>query len=46
VPSTMAEELATNPFLRVDEPSLRHHFPGVNGGEVLGKVRAAKDSFR
>jgi len=46
VPSTIAEELATNPFLRVDEPSLRHHFPGVNGGEVLGKVRAAKDSFR
>jgi len=46
VPSTMAEELRTNPFLRVDEPSVRARYEGTNGGEVLGKVRAAKDGFR
>ncbi len=46
VPSTMAEELRTNPFLRVDEPSVRARYAGTNGAEVLGRVRAAKDSFR
>lgn len=46
VPSTMAEELATNPFLRVEQPSLVKQYPGANRGEVLGKVRAAKDVFR
>ena len=46
VPSTMAEELATNPFLRVTEPSIVKHYPGENRGEVFGKVRAAKDIFR
>lgn len=45
VPSTIAAELATNPFLRVAEPSLRARFPGTPA-EVLGKVRAAKDAFR
>lgn len=46
VPSTLADELATNPFLRVDEESVKSHFPGANRGEVFGKVRAAKDVFR
>jgi hydroxyacylglutathione hydrolase len=46
VPSTIAEELATNPFLRVDQPTLTAHYPGENRAEVLGKVRAAKDVFR
>lgn len=46
VPSTMADELATNPFLRVEQPTLVAHYPGANRGEVLGKVRAAKDVFR
>ncbi|TKD05154.1 hydroxyacylglutathione hydrolase [Polyangium fumosum] len=46
VPSTMAEEHRTNPFLRVDEPSLRAKFGGTKGAETLGKVRAAKDGFR
>ena len=46
VPSTMADELATNPFLRVDQPSLLKQYAGTNRGEVFGKVRAAKDVFR
>jgi hydroxyacylglutathione hydrolase len=46
VPSTIAEELATNPFLRVEQPTLQKNYPGSNRGEVLGKVRAAKDVFR
>jgi hydroxyacylglutathione hydrolase len=46
VPSTMAEELATNPFLRVDHASLKARYPGENRGEVFGAVRAAKDVFR
>ncbi len=46
VGSTMGEELATNPFLRCGEPSVRARFPGANDAEVLGAVRRAKDTFR
>jgi hydroxyacylglutathione hydrolase len=46
VPSTMAEELATNPFLRVEHAVVKARYPGANRGEVLGNVRAAKDVFR
>lgn len=46
VPSTIREELATNPFLRCNEPALAARFPGGNAAEVLGAVRKAKDSFR
>ena len=46
VPSTIAEELATNPFMRCDEPALAARFPGANAEEVLGAVRKAKDGFR
>ncbi len=46
IPSTIADELATNPFLRVDQPKLKAVYPGANRGEVLGKVREAKDNFR
>jgi hydroxyacylglutathione hydrolase len=46
VPSTMGEELRINPFLRVDEPSLRARYGGASGAETLGSVRAAKDAFR
>lgn len=49
VPSTMAEERATNPFLRCHAPSVRS-FAGVDAGgdeiEVFARVRAAKDTFR
>ena len=46
VPSTLAEELATNPFLRCDQASVKTHFGGAGGGETLGAVRRAKDGFR
>lgn len=46
VPSTIGEELQTNPFLRCGEPSLSAHFPGASAVEVFAAVRRAKDSFR
>ncbi len=46
VPSTMSEELATNPFLRVAESSLAARYGGGSPASVLGAVREAKDSFR
>jgi hydroxyacylglutathione hydrolase len=49
VPSTMADERATNPFLRVAEPPVRA-FTGLPGtastDEVFAFVRKAKDDFR
>ncbi len=46
VPSRLADELATNPFLRVEQPSVMKQYAGANRGEVFGQVRAAKDVFR
>jgi hydroxyacylglutathione hydrolase len=46
VPSTIGEELETNPFLRCDVPSLRERFPGDNPVEILAAVRKAKYDFR
>jgi hydroxyacylglutathione hydrolase len=46
VPSTMGEELATNPFLRCRSPSLAARFPGASAADVFAAVRAAKDGFR
>lgn len=46
VPSTIAEELATNPFLRVGEATVRDRFPGESPSDVLGAVRKAKDGFK
>jgi len=46
VPSTLAEERATNPFMRCDLPSLRERFPGASVVETFAAVRKAKDSFR
>jgi hydroxyacylglutathione hydrolase len=48
VPSTIGEELATNPFLRVTSPELRGHAATLDAGavEVFAAVRAAKDGFR
>jgi hydroxyacylglutathione hydrolase len=48
VPSTLGDELDTNPFLRPGDAGVR---AGVKAGpevldwEVFGRVRAAKDSF-
>jgi hydroxyacylglutathione hydrolase len=46
VPSTIAEELATNPFLRSHEPTLRARFPAGSPAEVFAGIRKAKDEFR
>lgn len=46
IPSTIAEELETNPFLRCEEPSLRERFQAPTPAGVLGAVRKAKDGFR
>lgn len=43
VPSTLAEEVATNPFLRAP---LLPVAAGLSPVEAFAKVRAAKDSFR
>lgn len=48
VPSTLAEELATNPFLRADEESVAAGV-GLEGADpvaVFAEVRRRKDGFR
>lgn len=46
VPTTIEKELATNPFLRVHEPTVRNKFPGVEDPfELLTAVREAKNKF-
>ena len=47
VPVSMAEEKATNPFLRAVEPSVKANV-GMAGGDdaaVFGEIRRRKDSF-
>lgn len=48
VPSTLAEELATNPFLRAGEPSVAAgvSLPGEDPVAVFAEVRRRKDQFR
>ncbi len=50
VPSTLEEEKATNPFMRVDSPAIIERFAQGIGADpspaaILGAVRAAKDKF-
>jgi hydroxyacylglutathione hydrolase len=51
VPTTVAEEIATNPFLRFDSPELRRsiraRFPqcGDDSVAIFAKTRELKDSF-
>ena len=47
VPSTIAEEKATNPFLRVAEPSIRSvlNMEAATDEEVFAVLRQRKDSF-
>ncbi len=51
IPSTIADERATNPFMRVDSPeiiaSVRERYPGTGTDpiEILGRVREMKDRF-
>jgi len=47
VPSTLEEELATNPFLRIDNPAARAAGQKLlNPAEVFAKLRRRKDNFR
>ena len=48
VPSRLADELATNPFLRPDSPEIQRTvgLPGAPLAEVFGATRARKDTFR
>lgn len=45
VPTVLARELETNPFLRADEPDMRERWGGGSPAETFAALRAAKDSF-
>ena len=47
VPSTLSEELATNPFLRahLEEVKMGLNMHGRSDAEVFGEIRRRKDSF-
>ena len=47
VPSTLAEERATNPFLRASDPEMkaRMGLPRASDAEVFAEIRARKDNF-
>ena len=47
VPSSIAQERATNPFMRIKEPAIMSRFPSVTDpADLLTAVRVAKDAFR
>lgn len=47
LPTTIGEELATNPFLRWDDPAICRHLgmEKASDAEVFGEIRARKDKF-
>ena len=45
VPTPLSRELATNPFLRADEPALQARWGGDTPAETFAALRAAKDTF-
>ena len=45
VPFTLKRELATNPFLRADDPAMQARWGGNSPHETFAALRAAKDSF-
>ncbi|MEQ8773323.1 MAG: hydroxyacylglutathione hydrolase C-terminal domain-containing protein, partial [Erythrobacter sp.] len=45
VPTVLERELATNPFLRADDPVLAARWGGSKPSETFAALRAAKDSF-
>jgi hydroxyacylglutathione hydrolase len=45
VPMQLERELATNPFLRADDPGMEARWGGSNPAETFAALRAAKDSF-
>jgi hydroxyacylglutathione hydrolase len=48
VPSTIEEELATNPFMRADNPAVQEAIGMKNGdpGAVFTKLRELKNTFK
>lgn len=47
LPTTIGEELATNPFLRWADPAIRSHLgmQGATEAEVFAEIRKRKDNF-
>ena len=45
VPTTLERELATNPFLRADDPAMMAKWGGSAPHETFAALRAAKDNF-
>ncbi len=47
IPTTLAEELATNPFLRAADPDIRAHLgmQDATDAAVFAEIRARKDAF-
>jgi hydroxyacylglutathione hydrolase len=45
VPAKLERELATNPFLRADDPELQARWGGGDAVTTFAALRAAKDSF-
>ena len=46
VPTRLSRELATNPFLRADDPALQARWGGGTAIETFAALRSAKDNFR
>jgi hydroxyacylglutathione hydrolase len=46
VPTTIRDELATNPFLRAPSLAKRAHVPHSTDAEAFGALRLAKDHFK
>lgn len=45
VPTTLARELATNPFLRADTPGMKERWGGDTPAQTFAALRTAKDEF-
>ena len=47
-PTTIGEELKTNPFLRCDSPEIRHNLnmEAATDAEVFAELRKRKDNFK
>jgi hydroxyacylglutathione hydrolase len=47
-PTTIGEELKTNPFLRTDSPEIRRNLKmeTASNAEVFAELRRRKDSFK
>ena len=46
VPTQLDRELATNPFLRADEPAMQARWGGGDAVATFAALRSAKDTFR